>query len=114
MPKLSDLLAERAKGEVIVGGSRVEIVFFVMRRERFTDDEWAQILALTGREYLKVLLPKVIVSWDIVDDSGTMIPITPESFDQYHVPDVLLFAMEQRVFGSDLSGKVISSNSHGT
>jgi hypothetical protein len=112
MPKLSDLLAEKAKVDIQVGGASVNVVFFVLWRERFTDEEWTQLLAATGREYLKMLLPRVVVSWDIVDDDGHSIPVTVEAIDQHHIPDVLLFNIERRVLNSDLSGKVISSNSH--
>ena len=110
MPKLSDLLAEKARGEVQVGGATVNITFYVMVRERFSDEEWDGLLALRGRDYLKALLPQVLTMWDIVDDGGTAIPITAEAFDQYHMPDALLFAIERRVFASDLAGKVVTSN----
>lgn len=115
MPKLSDLLAEKAKGEVQIGGATVNFTFHVMVRERFSDDEWTELLALRGRDYLKRLLPQVLTSWDIVDDGGSAIPITAEGFDQYGVPDALLLVIERRVFQSDLAGKVpTSNNSPGT
>jgi hypothetical protein len=114
MPKLSSLLAEKAKGEVQIGGSTLQIVFFVMLRERFSDDEWTSLLAMTGREYLKTLLPRVLVSWDLVDDNDQAVPVTAEAIEQHHIPDALLFAIERRIFGSDLSGKATSSNLPGT
>jgi hypothetical protein len=114
MPKLSDLLAEKAKTEIQIGGATVAVVFFVLWRERFSDEEWTQLLAATGREYLKMLLPRILVSWDIVDDEGHAIPPSAEAIEQHHIPDALLFAIERRVLNTDLSGKVISSNSHVT
>lgn len=110
MPKLSNLLSEKAKGDVQIGGSTLAITFHVMRRERFTDEEWTALLASTGRDYLKALLPKVLVSWDLVDDGGTAIEVSAEAIDQHNIPDALLFAIERRVFGSDLSGKVPNSS----
>lgn len=108
MPKLSDLLAEKAKAEMEIGGSKLQFTFFVMVRERFTEEEWTALLAATGRDYLKMLLPRVVVSWDLVDDDGHAVPVTAEAIDQHGIPDRLLFGIEQRVFGSDLSGKAIS------
>lgn len=114
MPKLSDLLAEKAKGDIQIGGSTLAFQFYVMLRERFTEEEWTELLALNGRDYLKVLLPRVLISWDLVDVDGHAIPVTTEAIDQHEIPDALLFAIERRVFGSDLSGKVISNNSRAT
>src|SRR5437588_2394965 len=114
MPKLSDLVAEKARADIQVGAASIAITFYVMLRERFSADEWEHLLALRGRDYLKALLPQILISWDIVDDGGSAIPITGEAFDQYQIPDVLLFAIERRVFNSDLSGKVTSNNSHAT
>jgi hypothetical protein len=112
MPKLSALLAEKAKVDVQVGGSTVEFTFYVMFRERFSDEEWTQLAAVHGRPETMMALARVIESWDIVDDSGTGIPISVEAFDQYHLPDALLFALERRIFMSDLAGKVLrNSNS---
>lgn len=110
MPKLSDLLAEKAKGDVQVGGATVTFTFYVMVRERFSDDEWAKLTAVHGRADTAMALGKSLIDWDLVDDSGTMIPITLEAFDQYNVPDALLFAVERRIFLSDLAGKVTSTN----
>lgn len=114
MPKLIDLVSETAKGNVQIGGSTVEFTFYVMPRERFSQDEWDALLAMKGREYLRVLLPKVLISWDITDADGTMISPSAEAFDQHKIPDVLLFAIERRLFQSDLSGKVTSSSSPGS
>lgn len=114
MPKLSDLLAEKAKAEIQVGGATVAIVFYVMWRERFSEEEMTELLAMTGHEYLKVLLPRVLVSWDIVDDDQHAIPVTADALDQHHIPDTLLFAIERRALGSDLSGKATSSSSSST
>src|SRR5437588_11703651 len=104
MPKLSDLLAEKAKAEIQVGGATVGIVFFVLWRERFSDEEWTQLLAATGRDYLKLLLPRIVVSWDIVDDDGHAIPLTADAIEQHHIPDTLLFNIERRAPNRDLSG----------
>src|SRR5258708_8467474 len=106
MPKLSDLLAEKAKAELQVGGATVNIVFYVMPRERFTEEEWTALLALRGRDYLKAMLPHTLISWDIVDDSGTQIPVTPEAFDHNQVPDVFLFPIKPRIFASTLPPKI--------
>lgn len=114
MPKLSELLAEKAKGDVQVGGAAVSFTFYVMVRERFSDEEWAKLIAVHGRKDSAVALVKSLIDWDLVDDSGTMIPITAEAFDQYNVPDALLFAIERRIFLSDLSGKVPSTISSST
>jgi hypothetical protein len=114
MPKLSDLLAEKAKGDVQVGGATVEFDFYVMWRERFTDDEWTKLLATPGRGHLKTLLPRVLVSWDIVDDDGHAIPVTADAIDQHNVPTVLMQAIAKRAVDSELSGKASSSNSPGS
>jgi hypothetical protein len=110
MPKLSELLAEKAKVELTVGGATIHVTFYVLWRDRFSDEEWADLLALKGRDYLGAILPKIVLEWDIVDDDGHAIPVTAEAFDQYDIPDALLAAVERRTTGSDLSGKVISSN----
>lgn len=114
MPKLSALLAERAKADVQVGGSSVGFTYYVIVRDRFTEEEWEALLAMRGREYFKTLLPRLIESWDITDDDGHAIPVTAEAFDQFDVPDVLLSAFERRIFAGDLAGKVSSNNSHAT
>jgi hypothetical protein len=114
MPKLSDLLAEKTKADIQVGDTSFTIVFYVIWRERFTADEWTALLKLRGREYLKVLLPRVMVSWDLVDDDGHAVPVTADAIEQHEIPDTLLFACERRALNSDLSGKAISNNSPGT
>lgn len=118
MPRLSDLLAERANASIDIGGSKLAFVFYVMLRERFSDDEWTALVASTGREYLKTLLPRALLSWDLVDDDGHAVPVTADAIEQHGVPDALLFAIERRIFASDLSGKVppprISNNSPGS
>jgi hypothetical protein len=110
MPKLSDLLAEKTKAELDVGGAKVEFVFYILWRERFSDEEWTAILASEGREYLKMLLPRVLASWNIVDDDEHAIPVTAEAIDGFNVPTALLFAIERRALGSDLSGKALNLN----
>jgi hypothetical protein len=110
MPKLSELLAEKAKAELTVGGSTLHVTFYVLWRERFSDEEWTDLLALKGRDYLRAILPKIVLDWDVVDDDDHAIPVTAEAFDQHDIPDALLIAIERRTTGSDLSGKVISSN----
>lgn len=109
--KLSGLLAEKAKADIQVGGSTLAITFYVMWRERFSDDEWTELLALTGRDHFKMLLPRVLVSWDLVDDEGQSVPVTAEAIDQHNIPTTLLRACADRAVQSDLSGKVSSSNS---
>jgi hypothetical protein len=110
VPKLSNLLAEKAKAEIEIGGSKLSIVFYVMWRERFSQSEWDELLALTGREYLKVVLPRVLVSWDLVDDDEHAVPVTADAIEQHHIPDGLLFACERRALTSDLAGKAMTSN----
>lgn len=110
MPKLSDLLAEKAKADIQIGGSTVSITFYAIWRERFTDDDWSALLALKGRPYLKSILPRIVLSWDVLNDSGEHIPITADAFDQYEIPDELLLAIEERATGSDLAGKARTSN----
>lgn len=111
--KLSDLLAEKAKGEIQVGGSTINFVYFPMFRERFSEEEQQSFVGMQNRDYFKLWLPRVLISWDLVDSDGHAIPVTAESIDQHEIPDSLLYAFQQRVINSDLSGKVISSNSPG-
>src|SRR5450631_4089980 len=75
LPKLSDLMAEKAKADIPVGGSVVKIEFFVLWRERFSEDEWTAAMAVVGLDHLKLLLPKILLSWDMVDDDGRPIPV---------------------------------------
>ncbi|GAC1329867.1 MAG: hypothetical protein NVSMB2_28730 [Chloroflexota bacterium] len=112
--KLSSLLVEKAKADIQVGGASFGIVFYVMWRDRFTPEEFADLVRLTGREYLKVVLPRVLVSWDFVDDDGHAVPVTAEAIEEHAIPDTLLFACERRALNSDLSGKAISGNSPAT
>lgn len=111
MPKLTDLLAERAKADVQVGGTTIGFSYYSLWRERFTDEEWQALLSLRGRDYLKSYLPKVLISWEIVADDGAPIPITGEAFDEHHIPDAILAAFDRRIFGSDLAGKVLTTSS---
>lgn len=116
MAKLSALIAEKGKADIQIGGSSFGIVFYVLWRSRFEPEkEWPELMALGGREHLKMLLPKILLSWDLVDDDGHAIPVTAEAMEQHEIPDALLNACAQRIVNSDLSGKVpTSSNSPGT
>lgn len=114
MPKLSGVLVEKAKATVQIGGSSVSIMFYVLWRDRFSPDEWAALMALSGIEHLKMLLPRVLVSWDFVDDDEHAIPVTAEAIDQHKMPFDLLNPIAARVVNSDLSGKVTSSSLPGT
>lgn len=107
--KLADLLAEKATVDIQIGASKLGITFYVLWRKRFSDDEWAAVTALKGREYVRAFLPKVMLAWDLVDDDGHAVPVTAEAMDQHQIPDELLFACEQRIGRSDLAGKVISA-----
>lgn len=106
MPKLSDLFAEKAKAEIEIGGSKLKIEFYVLWRERFSPDEWTALIAVNGLEHLKILLPKAVISWDMVDDDGHAIPVTAEAIAQHNMPVDLLNPIAERVVNSDLSGKV--------
>lgn len=112
--KISDLLAEKATAELQVGGATLKFVFYVLWRDRFTEDELSELLALRGRDYLLRVLPRVLQSWDIVDDDGHVVPVTSEAIDQHHIPDALLMAIERRALNSDLAGKAISNGSLGS
>jgi hypothetical protein len=114
--KLSQFLAETAKGDVQIGGSSLEFTFYVMWRERFSEDEWTELMSTKTpvREQWKRLLPKVLLSWDLVDDDEHTVPVTAEAIDEHHIPDSLLSAVWRRVIGSELSGKAISNNSSAT
>lgn len=115
MPKkVSDLLAEKANADIQVGGSSLGFVFWAMWRERFTDEERQSHVGLQNREYLKVFLPRILVSWELVDDEGHAVPVTAEAIEQHEIPDSLLLAFHARVLKSDLSGKATSSNLSGT
>jgi hypothetical protein len=81
-------------------------VFYALWRERFDADQWSETLGLNGREYLKVVLPKTLVSWALIDSDNVQIPVTAEAIEQHHIPDALLFAIERRALTSDLAGHV--------
>lgn len=106
MPKLDDLVAVRAKSEIQVGDMTVSFTYYPVVRKRFSEDEWQRLMAQRGRDYLRELLPRVVPTWDISTDDGP-IPVTAEAFDQYDIPDVILQAIERRIFNSDLAGKAI-------
>lgn len=110
MPKLSDLLAEKANATIDIGGAKLAFTFYAMWRERFTEEERAGHVGMTNREYMKVWLPRMLLSWDLVDDDGHAVPVTAESIEQHAIPDSLLLAIHGRVFTSDLSGKALSLN----
>lgn len=111
MPKLSDLLAEKAKGEVVVGGATVTFTFWALWRQRFSDEENEAHVGMEFRKYIGIWLPRVVISWDIVDDDGHAVPVTAEAIEQHEIPDSLLLAFHTRILNSDLSGKANSSNS---
>lgn len=110
MPKLSELLAQKAKAEIQIGDATVTVTFFVLWRDRFTPEEWSDLLGTPGRDHVKKLLPRIAISWDIVDDEGHAVPVTAEAFDRHEIPTDLLMGIANRLTGSDLSGKAMSSN----
>lgn len=110
MPKLSDLVAEKAKADIQVGGATINVTFYVLWRERFSDEEWTALIGSSGRDHLKQLLPRIALSWDVTDDEGHDVPITAEAFDQYDIPTDLLSGIAVRLTGSDLAGKALNSN----
>jgi hypothetical protein len=113
MAKLSELFEEKAKATLQIGGTNVEVRWYGLWRRRFSDDEWKeQVLTLSGRDYLRFFLPRVLVSWDVTDDNGLAIPTTAEAFDQYDIPDQMLYAIERRVITSDSSGKALPVTSN--
>lgn len=112
MPKFSDLLAEKARGDFQVGSTTVTFVYFPLVRQRFSDEEWNALMDLRGREYFKTMLPRVVESWDITDDDGHAIPVTAEAFDQYGIPDIILAAVDRRIWAGDLSGKVLTASTN--
>lgn len=109
MAKLSELFEEKAKATLQIGGANVEIQWYVLWRRRFGEDEWTELIAKPGREHLKMLIPRLLVSWGITDDNGTMIPITAEAIEEYNIPTDVLAAIETRVVPADLAGKVTTS-----
>lgn len=113
MPKLSNLLAEKTKGEIQVGGTTLPFTYWAMWRERFTEDEWKELWTVGGRDQYKRLLPRVLISWDLESDDGQPIPITAEAFDANEVPDDLLATYWRRIAAGDLSGKVTATPSPG-
>ena len=106
MPKLSDLLVEKTSASVDIGGSKLAFQFYVMWRERFSDEELQAHVGAPFRDYIKVWLPRVLLSWDLVDDDAHAVPVTAEAIDRHEIPDSLLLEIHNRVTGSDLSGKV--------
>jgi hypothetical protein len=111
VPKLSNLLAEKSKGDIQVGGSTIAFTFHTFWRERFSEEETAGFLELSTRDYLKAWLPRVLVTWDLSDDDGKPVPVTAEAIEQHALPDSLLLSFHAYVIASDLSGKVRTSNS---
>lgn len=110
MPKLSDLLAEKAKGDIQVGGAKITFVYYAMWQERFSEQERESFVGMPFREYIAIWLPRAVISWDLVDGDGHAVPVTAEALDLHEIPDVLLLAFHSRIVNSDLSGKVTSSN----
>jgi len=114
--KLSTLLSEKSKGEIQVGGTAIPFTFHTFWRERFSEDENNSFVErqttgeLSTREYLKIWLPRVLVTWDLSDDDGHAVPVTAEAIDQHALPDALLLSFHAHVIQSDLSGKVRTSN----
>lgn len=108
--KLSEVVAEKAKAEIQVGGGTISFTFYPLYRKRFSEDEWNDILASRGIDEIRKFLPRVLLSWDLTDDEGHAIPITSEAFDQFEIPEELLREIERRVLGSDLAGKARTSN----
>lgn len=118
--KLSDLLDETGSTEVHIGGASISITYVVIWEARFTEDEWAEIRrtrtegegdaarevpVLEPREYFGRVLPRLLKSWDLVDDDGQPIPITAGAFEQYHIPTRLLRMCETAVLESMTAGK---------
>jgi hypothetical protein len=110
MPKLSDLLAEKAKADIQVGGATINFTYFAMWRERFSEEERQTHVGMPFRDYIKAWLPRVVISWDIIDDDGHAVPVTADAIEQHSIPDSLLLAFHARIVNSDLSGKVPTSS----
>ena len=70
MPKLSNLLAERAKAEIQVGGTTINFIYWAMWRERFSEEEHQSYVGMPFRQYIMIWLPRVIISWELVDDAA--------------------------------------------
>lgn len=110
--KFSALLSEKSNAAIQVGGSTIKFTFHTFWRESFTEEENASFVdqqtsgELTTREYLKIWLPRVLVTWDLSDDESHVIPVTADAIEQHGLPDALLLAFHAHVIQSDLSGKV--------
>jgi hypothetical protein len=94
---VSDLLEETLDTHVQVGGSAVGLSYRVLWEEFFSDDDWSRVKDLGGREYLKEVLPRLLVSWELQDATGKPIAITAEAIEAEKVPTRFLRLAEQAV-----------------
>src|SRR5437763_5603666 len=95
--KVSDLLEESATASVQVGGQTVGLVYRVLWEEFFSDEEWEAIKALSGREYLVAVLPKLLKSWELTDMQGEPVLVTAEAIAAHNVPTRFLRLAEKAV-----------------
>lgn len=110
MAKITDLLAETGTAEIKTAGTSFKIQYHSWWEDKFSDGDWDRLREMPAREYLKEVLPKLLVSWDLEDGNGAAIAITPASMDEHQLPTRLLRMIEAAVVDSVSAGKASSSS----
>jgi hypothetical protein len=108
---LDSLLEETGAAEIKTSGGAFNVVYRAWWETQFTDEEWDSFRGMNGRDYLLRVLPKWLVSWDLVEVDGTAVPITAEAMDKHKVPTRLLKLIETAVVDSAAAGKGNASSS---
>lgn len=98
--KVSDLRRETKKLDVVIPGLSKDFVVQVEYRWRalrfgFWDDQ--QNSKLDGQEKAFEYLKELLVSWNLLDDDGKVIPIEYEAVKAAKVPDELLELIRQAI-----------------
>jgi hypothetical protein len=110
MAKIAELLAETGTAEIKTVGASFSITYHSWWEDRFSDEDWNKFRELPAREYMKEVLPRLLVSWDLEDADGNQLPITAEAIEQHHLPTRLLTMMEKAVVDSVAAGKASSAS----
>lgn len=88
MPKLSDLRRGTTKLTAVfrLGDHEVELTLDVAL-DRFVESELNERFARAKtNEELREILADIIVGWDLTDDNGEPLPITPETLAELPLP----------------------------
>jgi len=109
--KVSDLLEESGSATIETAGGSFGIRYHAWWESRFTDEDWDRFKEMNRRQYLLEALPRLLVSWELVDNDDQPVPITAEAMEQHQIPTRLLGMIESAIVETAAAGKGNASSS---